>query len=76
VVHRQRTDRNRSQIRATAALGFVNFFTGLRSSNGATPAKPFQVLTRRDAGHSAVSLANSFAVKNNCDSSAPAGRPA
>ena len=60
-------------MRATAALRLVNFFTGFRSSNGATPAKLFQVSTRRDAGHSAVSLASSFWLVNDCDSSAPAG---
>src|SRR3984957_18543526 len=64
------------QIRATAALRLVNFFTGFSSSNGATPAKLFQVSTRRDAGHSAVSLASSFVLENDCDSSAPAGSPA
>jgi hypothetical protein len=54
----------------------VNFFTGFRSSNGATPAKLFRVSTMRDAGHSAVSLANSFAVEKDCDASAPAGSAA
>src|SRR5712691_689944 len=63
------------QIRATAALRLVNFFTGFKSSNGATPAKLFQVSTSREAGHSAVSLASSFGVENDCDSSAPAGSP-
>jgi hypothetical protein len=53
-------------------LRSVNFFTGFRSSKGATPAKLFQVSTRRDAEHSAVSLASSFAVENDCASSAPA----
>jgi hypothetical protein len=33
-----------------AAFRQANFFTGFRSSNGATPAKLFQVSTRRDAG--------------------------
>jgi hypothetical protein len=64
------------QIRATAAFRLVNFFTGFRSSKGATPAKLFQMLAKRDAGHSAGSFASSFAVENVCDSSAPAGRPA
>ena len=50
------------QIRATAALRLVNFLTAFKSSNGATPAKLFQVSTRRDAGHSALSLASSFLV--------------
>jgi hypothetical protein len=64
------------QIRAMAALRLVNFFTDFSSSKGATPAKLFQVSTKRDAGHSEVSLASSFAVENDCDWSAPAGRPA
>src|SRR5437763_16162413 len=38
------------QILATAAFLSVNFFTGLRSSKDATPAKLFQVSTNRDAG--------------------------
>jgi hypothetical protein len=33
-----------------AAFGLANFFTGFRSSKGATPAKLFQVSNRRDAG--------------------------
>src|ERR1019366_4912435 len=63
-----------AQIRATAAFRSVNFFTGFRSSKGATPAKLFQVSTRRDAGHSAVSLASSFALEN--DWVSPAGSAA
>src|SRR5580658_5971440 len=54
----------------------MNFFTGFRSSKSATPAKLFQVSTRRDIGHSAVSFASSFAVENDWDSSAPAGSAA
>ena len=50
----------------------MNFLIGFKSSKGATPAKLFQVSTRRDTGHSAVSLASSFAVENDWDSSAPA----
>jgi hypothetical protein len=34
------------------------------------------VATKRDTCHSAVSLASSFAVENDCDWSAPAGSPA
>jgi uncharacterized RDD family membrane protein YckC len=64
------------QIRLTAALRLVNFLTGFRSSNGATPAKLFQASTSRDAGHSAVSLASSFALENDCDSLAPFWSPA
>src|ERR1035437_5667366 len=64
------------QIRATASFRLVNFFTDFRSSKGATPAKLFQVSTRRDAGHSALSLASSFTLENDCDSSAPAGSEA
>jgi hypothetical protein len=41
-----------AQIRTTANFRLVNFFTGFRSSNGATPAKLFQVSTRREAGQS------------------------
>src|ERR1700694_772792 len=63
-------------MRATADFRLVNFLTTFRSSKGATPAKLFQVSTRRDTGHSAVSLASSFAVENDCDSSAPVGSPA
>jgi hypothetical protein len=58
------------QILATAAFRSVNFFTGFRSSKGATPAKLFQVSAKREAGHSAVSLPSSFGVENDCDSSA------
>jgi hypothetical protein len=58
------------KILETAAFLSVNFFTGFSSSKGATPAKLFQVSTRRDIGHSAVSLASSFEVENDCDSSA------
>ena len=64
------------QIRATAAFRSVNFFTGFRSSKGATPAKLFPASTRRDAGHSAVSLASSLELENDCDWSEPAGSAA
>ena len=47
------------QIRSTATFRFVNFFTGLRSVNGATPAKLFQISTGRVRGQEATSLANS-----------------
>jgi len=60
-------------MRVTAALRLVNFFTGFNSSKGATPAMLFQVSTSRDTGHSALSLASSFALENDCDSSAPTG---
>ena len=60
-------------VRSAAALRLVNFFTGFNSSKGATPAMLFQVSTSRDTGHSALSLASSFALENDCDSSAPAG---
>jgi hypothetical protein len=50
--------------------------TGFRSSNGTAPAKLFQVSTRRDIGHSEVSLASSFALENACESSALAGSSA
>jgi hypothetical protein len=45
----------------------------LQSSNDVTPAKLFQVSTRRETGHSAVSLASFLALENDCDSSAPDG---
>src|ERR1700679_391069 len=64
------------QIRATAAFLFVNFLTGFKSVKGATPAKLFQVSTKREIGQSAVSFARSFWLVNDCDSSAPAGSPA
>src|SRR5205814_6530687 len=60
---------------ATAPFRSVNFFSGFRSSHGATPAKLFQVSTKRDAGHSVLSLASSFAVENDCDLSVLAGDP-
>jgi hypothetical protein len=65
-----------SQMRATAALRLLSFLTGFKPSNGATHAKLFQVSASLDTGHSAVSLASSFAVENDCDWSAPAGSPA
>jgi hypothetical protein len=34
----------------------VNFFTGLRSPKGGTPAKLFQISTRRSAGQVAASF--------------------
>ena len=49
-----------SQIRPTATLRLVNFFTGLSSVNGATPAKLFQISTGRLAGQEAASLASSW----------------
>jgi hypothetical protein len=61
------------QILATAAFRLVNFFTGFRSSKGATPAKLFQVSTSRDSGHFAVSFASSCAVENDCRLSVAAG---
>jgi len=63
-------------MRITAALRLVNFLTGFSLSKGATPAKLFQVSIKRDIGHSAVSLASSFAVENDCDSSVPVGSTA
>jgi hypothetical protein len=63
-------------MRATAALRLVNFLTGFSSSKGTTPGKLFQVSISRATGHSAVSLANSFAVENDCEWSAPAGSSA
>jgi hypothetical protein len=47
------------QMRATAALRLVNFFTGFKSSKGVTPAKLFQTSTNRAAGQSAASIASS-----------------
>ena len=44
------------QIRSTATFRFVNFFTGLSSVNGATPAKLFQISTGRFAGQDADQL--------------------
>jgi hypothetical protein len=38
----------------------VNFLTGFNSPNGATPANPFQISTKRLTGHSGVSFASSF----------------
>src|SRR5205823_5648757 len=64
------------KILVTAALRSVNFFTGFKSSKGATPAKLFHVSTKRDAGHFAVSLASSCAFENACRSSAAAGSSA
>jgi hypothetical protein len=52
------------EIRATAALRLVNFLTGFKSSNGTTPAKPFQSSTSLAAGQEAVSLASSLGVEN------------
>jgi hypothetical protein len=54
----------------------VNFLTGFKWSKGATPAKLFQVSTRRDIGQPAVSLASSCEVENDCRFSAAAGNPA
>ncbi|GIW56272.1 MAG: hypothetical protein KatS3mg082_2676 [Nitrospiraceae bacterium] len=51
------------QIRATAVLRSVNFFTGLRSPKGGTPAKPFQISTSRSAGQLAASFASSFSLE-------------
>ena len=48
------------QIRATATLRSVNFFTGLSAVNGATPAKLFQISTGRVRGQEATSLASSW----------------
>jgi len=48
-------------MRSTATLRFVNLFTGVRSVNGATPAKLFQISTERFAGPEAISLASSWA---------------
>src|SRR5512146_3464993 len=51
------------QIRATAVFRFVNFLTGFRSPpNPATPAKLFQIWTRRSAGQLAATLASSFSL--------------
>jgi hypothetical protein len=63
------------QIRVTADFLLVNFFTGFRSSNGATPAKLFQVSIRREASHSAASFARSFSVANVSRFSVLAGEP-
>src|ERR1035437_1539843 len=49
-----------SQMRATAVLRSVNFFTGLSAVNGATPAKLFQISTVRLRGQDATSLASSW----------------
>src|ERR1035437_9868068 len=49
-----------SQIRVTAALRSVNFFTGLRAVKGATPAKLFQISTGRVRGQEPTSLASSW----------------
>jgi hypothetical protein len=48
-------------MRVTAALRFVNRFTGLRLVNGAIPAKLFQISTGRFAGQEVASLASSWA---------------
>jgi hypothetical protein len=48
--------------RGLAAWRLVNFLTGFRSWNGATPAKLFQVPASRDTGHSALSLARTSAM--------------
>jgi hypothetical protein len=64
-----------SHIRVIPIWRLVNFLTGFRLSKGATPAKLFQMSTRRDVGHYAVSLASSFAVENDCDSPATVGGP-
>ena len=50
-------DRCRWQRNATATLRSVNFFTGLRVVNGATPAKLFQISTVRFRGQEPTSLA-------------------
>jgi len=71
VAHRPGTDA-RPPARS-AAFRSENFSPASKSSNGGTPAKLFQVSTRRDTSHSAASFASSFAVKTDCYSSAPAG---
>ena len=49
-----------SQIRVTADLRSVNFFTGLSEVKGATPAKLFQISTGRLRGQEPTSLASSW----------------
>jgi hypothetical protein len=48
------------QIRATAIFLSVNSLIGFNSPNGATPANPFQISTKRLTGHSALSFVSSF----------------
>jgi len=47
-------------MRVTAELRSVNFFTGLRAVNGATPATLFQISTGRMRGQEPTSLASSW----------------
>jgi hypothetical protein len=61
------------QMRTTAVFRLVNFLIGLRSSNGATPAKLFQASISREIGQSAISFASSFSVEKVVDRSVPAG---
>ena len=48
------------QMRLSAVVRSVNFFTGFRSPSGTTPAKPFQTSTSRAIGQSAVAFLRSL----------------
>jgi hypothetical protein len=52
------------QMRPSAAFRSVNFFTGFKSSKGATPAKLFQISRSGEAGQSVESRVSSFSVEN------------